>query len=290
MDPLRARPAAPQNAGVMHRRSVPAAAALVWVCVGLAPPALAVSDVHLKLGESTQPNTYAVTVDADVDAPAWAVRSALMHSCDHRERFAYMKECAVFATQGNTAWSYSLVDLPVVSARDYVLVRRVDEDLKPDGTGRMRMRYSHDHNVGPYPRDGVVRVQVNTGYWHIHPVGDGTRTHITYHLEVNPGGSIPVWMARLAARRATPEQLKRIEAIAQHLVKARHKDMPVEGAPWATVKPHPMTLRMRPLPVQPPAAAPALPAQPPASEPKPPAAPAPDAAPTSLPASNAPPG
>lgn len=219
----------------------------VWLTLAVGP-ALAVEEVDLVFDDHPAPDSYGVTVKAVVNAPPLAVRHALLRSCDFRRRYSFMDECKVFAVKGDTAWSYTLLDPPVVSPRDYVVVRHVLEDFKPDGTGEMHMSFTHDHSVGPLPRSGVVRVMVNAGSWDLVPRAGGRKTHITYHLMVNPGGRIPLWMARLAARRATPAQLGKVESIAKDLMKERKVLVPVPGAPFDGVTPVPLGLPARPMP------------------------------------------
>ncbi|MBI5495580.1 MAG: hypothetical protein HY904_11200 [Deltaproteobacteria bacterium] len=223
----------------MHLRRAWAA----WACLLSlsASFARAGDDFTLQFEPATVPGTYTVRVDAVLDAPPAAVRHALLHFCEYKETTAYMRQCVVFNVQGNEAWSYVLLDPPVLDPRDYINRRTIVQDLQPDGTGVMHLRYRQDHAAGPPPRDGVVRVQVNEGRWELAPRDHGTRTAIVYTLTLNPGGVVPLWMARLVARRAAPESVRRVEAKARDLARSGGVELPNPGAPWATV-------RVRPIP------------------------------------------
>lgn len=201
-------------------------------------PAWAVEGLVLTFDPSPKKGTYSLTVVAVVDAPALAVRHTLLHICDFKDSYAYMKECVVFNVQDSQAWSYARVNPPVLDPRDYISRRTVVEDLKPDGTGALRIVYQHDHRAGPPVREGIIRVEVNEGHWELVPEGDKTR--ITYALTLNPGGVVPLWMARLAARRAAPAQLESIEKIARAQQQQGKVVLPVPGSPWADVKAQPL--------------------------------------------------
>ncbi len=213
-------------------------AVVVAAGLGGVLPASAVEGLVLNFDPAPKKDTYALTVVAVVDAPALAVRHTLLHICDFKDSYAYMKECVVFNVQDNQAWSYARVTPPVLDPRDYISRRTVVEDLKPDGTGALRIVYAHDHRAGPPPREGIIRVEVNEGHWELTPVGN--KTKITYALTLNPGGVVPIWMARLAARRAAPAQLESIEKIARAQQAAGKVDVPVPGTPWADVKAKPL--------------------------------------------------
>jgi hypothetical protein len=206
----------------------------------LAHPAWAVEDVRLEFDPQPRAGTYSVRVEGVLDAPPAAVRHTLMHLCEIKETTAYLRTCVVFNTRGQEAWSYVVVDPPVLDPRDYTVRRTIVRDLLPDGSGEMHMDFRQAHESGPPPRPGVIRVQVNEGSWLIRPADGGRKTSLVYALTLNPGGSVPLWMARLAARRATPAQLERIERAARQQQQQGKVRLPMEASPWADITPQPL--------------------------------------------------
>jgi hypothetical protein len=47
------------------------------------------------------------------------------------------------------------------------------------------------------PREGIVRMVKADGYWLLDPI-DTCKTVITYQMHVEPGGSVPAWLANLS--------------------------------------------------------------------------------------------
>lgn len=213
---------------------------LLLLCAPL--PARALSDFEVTSTPTDKPNSYSVTLAGVVDASPAVVRHVILRPCEYREKYKYVDECVIWKTEGNTAWAYTLLDLPVLDPRDYVAVRTVEQDLNPDGSGVMKMTFVEDHTVGPQRRKGIIRVEVNQGSYELTPVDGGKRTRITYALTLSPGGVVPLWIAKIAAKRAGPETLERIERIAQDAQKQKAFEMPVAGQPWAGVKTAPLTL------------------------------------------------
>jgi len=215
---------------------------VVQLCVAL--PAQALSGFEVSSSPTDKPNSYTVTLRGVLDAPPAAVRHVVLRPCEFRKRYKYIDECVLWKTEGNTAWGYTLLDLPVLDPRDYIAVRTVEQDLNPDGTGSMTLRFVEDHTVGPQRRKGVIRVEVNQGVYMMSPVDGGTRTLVTYTLTCSPGGVVPLWLAKIAAKRAGPETLERIEKVAREVHQQKTVQLPVAGAPWAGVKTEMPTLPM----------------------------------------------
>src|SRR5688572_30354524 len=97
--------------------------------------AQAVSNIEVSSSPTDKPNSYTVTVRAVLDASPAAVRHVVLRPCEYAKRYKYIEECVMWKTEGNTAWGYTLLNLPVLDPRDYIAVRTVVQDLQPDGTG-----------------------------------------------------------------------------------------------------------------------------------------------------------
>ena len=156
-----------------------------------------------------------------IDAPpkaAWAV----IRDYDHyKDYMPYTEESKIVGREdGEKAiLFYSLINAPLVSRRDYV-IRLVDESDWKDGQGYLKSTWNVA-TTGPAPRDGVVRVKANEGYWLLEPREGGKKTFATYFLYTDPGGSIPNWVANKANQGAVPDVFR---AIRKESLLAPYKD------------------------------------------------------------------
>ena len=156
-----------------------------------------------------------------IDAPpksAWAV----IRDYDHyKDCMPYTEESKILGREDGdkVIFFYSLINAPLVSRRDYV-IRLVDESDWKDGQGYLKSSWDITPN-GPPPKDGVVRVKANEGYWLLEPRDGGKKTFVTYWLYTDPGGSIPNWVANKANQSAVPDVFR---AIRKHALLAPYKD------------------------------------------------------------------
>jgi len=56
------------------------------------------------------------------------------------------------------------------------------------------------------PVDGVVRMPLTRGHWRLVRI-DGARTRVEFQVQVDPGGIVPAWAARLSARQVPRDTL-----------------------------------------------------------------------------------
>ena len=146
-----------------------------------------------------------------IDAPAPAVFKALRDYAHYDQTMPYTEESKVLGSSadGKVIYFYSVVNAPFVSRRDYV-IKCVDASDWKDGKGYMKVTWSTTNEKQVPPRDGIVRVTVNEGYWYLQPIANGTRTYATYYLYTDPGGSLPKWIVNKANSSAIPDVFKAV--------------------------------------------------------------------------------
>jgi hypothetical protein len=120
--------------------------------------------------------------------------------------------------------AYARLDFPVVDDRDYTITVVDEKKLAEDGTGEYVQRWNVADGVLP-ERDGVVRLKYNEGTWEVTPKGEG-KTHIVYKFTVDPGGSIPSWLAGFGQKDGVLNTLKAVQERAQKLGEERKKAKP----------------------------------------------------------------
>ena len=114
----------------------------------------------------------------------------------HPEFFPHVVQRRCFQV-GDQLYSYSRIDPPLISPRDYVL--QLKETSGRDGAFLSEFRTVND--VGPAPFAGVIRMPMMQGSWSLAP-DRGGGTLITYVLAADPGGSTPRWIGNRTTRRA----------------------------------------------------------------------------------------
>lgn len=69
-------------------------------------------------------------------------------------------------------------------------------------------------------KKGIVRIEHSIGKWVITPVGE-KRIHVSYTLQVDPGGAIPAWLVNMFAAEGPTQSFKKLKL---QLQKPAYKD------------------------------------------------------------------
>jgi hypothetical protein len=109
----------------------------------------------------------------------------------------------------------------VVSSRDYVCQVENDALLAEDGTGRFSQRWWAVPDKLP-KRKGVVRLPRNEGSWEVTPKGEG-QSHAVYKFSVDPGGSLPGFLANMGQKGGVLDTWKAVEKRAAQLKAEREE-------------------------------------------------------------------
>lgn len=175
-------------------------------------------------------NGKEVWAEKTVEANATDVQTALMDAGSFRLWMPYVKESRVQSTnEDGSRVAYARLDLPVVDDRDYFIGVVDEKKLAEDGTGVYVQRWKVV-DAGVPERKGVVRLKYNDGTWEVTPKGEN-KTHIVYKFSVDPGGSIPGWLASFGQKDAVLETLGAVEKRAQKLGEERKKAKPAPKSP-----------------------------------------------------------
>lgn len=133
-----------------------------------------------------------VEVAAEIDAPPEEVRATLLELDRYGEWFPNTVEWEVLERGPDSAVAYGRLSLPwPVDDRDYV-VRYAWSDADPPP---FRLHAEVAPEVGPGPREDVVRVEDMTTTWEVAPLGSTTRVRYVY--TGSPGGMLPDWVFKI---------------------------------------------------------------------------------------------
>ncbi|QRN98216.1 SRPBCC family protein [Archangium violaceum] len=207
-------------------RNLPGLTALVVVLVmGGARAAedwekVADGDVAIKARKRPDiPGGREVWAEGHLDVSIQDVQSALRDHESFRHWMPYVTESKVVSHEPDGRVTYTQLDFPIISNRDYVL-RVVDEELlAADGTGVFRQRWFSQGKALP-ERSGVVRLYHNEGSWHFTPAGE-SRVRFIYRFTVEPGGSIPGFLAGVGQKDAVMDTVRAVEKRARKLATER---------------------------------------------------------------------
>lgn len=161
------------------------------------------------LSRQTSRGVQEMKAQGVIDAPPAKVMEVL-NDHDHYVRFfPYTEESRIVGREpdGKTIYFYSLLSMPFISKRDYVL-KVTDQSDWRGGKGFLKTAWTVAPDHAPAPKDGVVRVLLNDGYWLLEPRDNGTRTFATYYLLTDPGGSVPRFIVNQANASAVPDVFK----------------------------------------------------------------------------------
>jgi hypothetical protein len=166
------------------------------------------------------PGGREIWAEGVLDVGIQDIQSALRDHESFRHWMPYVTESRVLSSgPDGMRVTYTRLNLPVISNRDYVL-RVVDEQvLAEDGTGVFRQKWTADNQALP-ERKGVVRLRHNEGSWHFTPRGEG-KSHFVYRFTVEPGGSIPGFLAGLGQKDAVVDTVRAVEKRARKLATER---------------------------------------------------------------------
>ncbi|GHG78760.1 hypothetical protein GCM10012319_29880 [Comamonas sp. KCTC 72670] len=161
-----------------------------------------------------------VWAEGDLSASAADVQAVLRDVDAYRHWMPYVKESRLLKDLPEEGQlTYTKLDLPVVSSRDYVCSVVLESKLAEDGSGVFAQRWRAEPDAIPQRR-GTVRLRLNEGSWRVEPRGEKA-SHAVYRFTVDPAGSIPGFLARMGQKDAVEDTFRAVEKRARHHAAAR---------------------------------------------------------------------
>lgn len=180
---------------------------------------------HLYRMEREGSAVVALRAEGTLDAPAWAVRDVLLRAFESDRLSPYLAHRKVLHAEGcreggkdlpscKKVWVYERYEPPLVGARDYAFRMDVVVDDVEAG-GDFELAWTLDESRGA-PPEGATHMVRNTGGWEIGSAGPG-KSRFRYHIDVDPGGSVPAWIINAANRSQVPSVIGAVEDEARKL-------------------------------------------------------------------------
>ena len=175
-----------------------------------------------------------VWAEGDMAAPVADLQDTLMKPELFRSFMPYLKDSREVSKKQDdgSVYVYTLIDLPVVGKRDYVVRVWLHESVKDDGSGTFRNEWKAEPDYLP-ARNSITRVRLNTGGWVITPVGDGSKSHAVYKFAIDPGGWVPSFAVNMGNEKGVGDTFKAVEKEAQKRRDARLAKAAKEAKPVA---------------------------------------------------------
>jgi hypothetical protein len=113
---------------------------------------------------------------------------------------------------------YQRLDLPFLGDHDFSLHVTWGNEGDVFWTRLVLMK-----DLGPAPKEGVVRALAHDGAWRFEPRDGGRATHAVYRWHVDLDAFVPSWMSK---GQATSELLEVFELVAQRLPIYQGRSLP----------------------------------------------------------------
>ncbi|NVJ18001.1 START domain-containing protein [Myxococcus sp. AM010] len=163
-----------------------------------------------------------VWAEGELAASAADVQAVLRDVDAYRRWMPYVKESRILKDLPDEGQrTYTKLDLPVVSSRDYICDVVLESKLAEDGSGVFAQRWQATPDAIPQRR-GTVRIRLNEGSWRVEPRGEG-KSHAVYRFSVDPAGSIPGFLARMGQKDAVEDTFRAVEKRARERAASRAK-------------------------------------------------------------------
>lgn len=180
-----------------------------------------------------------------IDAPPWVVKNVIDDVEHYADFMPYTEKSTVFDVAPFQKSTYQLLKMPFISDRDYVLRIKDQSKRLPDGRVVYKNHWSPTKG-GPPPKDGVVRLVVNEGYWLLEEKDGGAKTKASYYVYTDPGGSLPAFAVNAANKEAIPDLFAAVAAQTRAAKYRQKKPIvpgdPVTVPPSTTVTPPPASV------------------------------------------------
>lgn len=159
-----------------------------------------------------------ILAEGEINAPVQDIQEACMRVERFRSFMPFLKDSHEISEHfdDGSVYVYTLIDLPVVGKRDYVVRTWLRESVAADGSGTFRNEWKAFPDHLPR-RNGIARIEKNEGGWTVTPLGDGSKSSAIYRFAVDPGGWIPGFAANIGNEKGVADTYRAVEKEAQRL-------------------------------------------------------------------------
>ncbi len=172
--------------------------------------------MKMWLNEDVDSGVHGIRVDTVVDLEASKLFPVMMDE-DRQASYSFIKEFKIIQHNGDWGYLYQRVSSTGIQDRDFTVKLVM---LSPDKyDGQYGWVWNQENEKGPAERDGVVRATIVAGSYLLTPVGDGTKTRISYRLWFDPSSWVPDFLINAAVRNAGFETVRDLRRASEKIKK-----------------------------------------------------------------------
>lgn len=161
------------------------------------------SDLVIYFRDDVKADARELRATTEMSAPPKRIFDVVT-DFDHYPKFMpYTQETRIlYWTAVNVLIQYTVLAPPFIQVRDAVNQVTLTPGTEENG-GVFKSEWAARPDLAP-PRNGAIRIRLNTGSWRIEPLNGGQRSRIIYSILTSPGGAVPRWMIDQSNNIAVP--------------------------------------------------------------------------------------
>ena len=164
--------------------------------------------------ELAESEVRGIMARAEVDVESARIFAVITDFDNWVNFMPYVHESEIIDRSDQSEWVYLRFRGPFIKDRSFV--SEVTLEKKIGGIERYIMKWQlAEERTQELNIRGIIVPKSNTGYWELQPIGDGTRTYVTYSVHADPAGKVPKWMVNFAYKRIAPSLFKAVRQQAQ---------------------------------------------------------------------------
>ncbi len=157
---------------------------------------------------------HEIMARAEVDAESVTVFAVITDFDNWVNFMPNVHESEIIDRSDQIEWVYQRIRAPFIKDRSFVSEVTLDKNVGSVGRHIVKWQLAEERTQELNIK-GIIVPASNTGYWELRPIGDGTRTYVTYCLHGDPAGKIPKWIINFANKRTVPSVFKAVRRQAQ---------------------------------------------------------------------------
>jgi len=198
--------------------------ALMWGSLSGAEPSwetVATHPYRIQVRKQEGVPVYEVWAEGRLNVAPQDIQSVVTDLNLLKEFMPYLVESRELEPKGTPGRQlmYGRLDLPVLSARDFIHQSWLDKDAKTDPNGVFANHWAALPDYLPR-RAGTVRLEISRGSWLVVPLPGGS-SQVSYRFTADPGGWIPAFVANRTNVQGVVDTFRNVEREAQKRARER---------------------------------------------------------------------
>ena len=158
--------------------------------------------------DQVETGVEAVRAEAMIPLPASKLFPIIIDE-DRAKGYSFIGDFEILERHDDWGYLYQRVKATGVDDRDFTVRLQM---VKPtvENAGPYGWQWTQANDKGPGPKDGIVRATRVQGSYLLTPVGDGTKTLVSYRVWFDPNSWVPNFLINNAVRDSATETVRRL--------------------------------------------------------------------------------